>query len=485
MWTGGGADIITDGITFGGGTFGTFGTFDAFGTLTTIVCDAGIGIILGGICVIVGNKFGGGMFGGGKFIGCNGAGGGTPHWGPVENTCCRVSDSDDTNNVDDNEDSGNWFDDDDADNGDADDDGSDGSDDNDDDDDGDGDGDVIDEGSCKPVDINVEEEEEVVTEEDEEEIMEEVEQEAEEEDNDNKGGGGGGDDNNNDDDVDDDVEEDDKGANGFGEGSGGGKLCKLGDIVRDIWIFGGGILVFGTGWGGCTGRGGRGGGGGGGGRIVWGDGICIRGSPGRSSSLGKVLHIFFGGGIFDRFGGGILVTIFLILGDGTPVRCVIGWDAGEGTVDRFPFREINCGWLCCIRCPLEVTWLNERLASGLWDAGRLVGDGLEDELCLFSELFSQWISSLLRSFLFSQSLFLSLFLLRSLSCEISLVFSSFFSSNFKGNINSPFPVPLLLAIFLNWSKKLPSLANKLIVWDTGLSSSFLEENIAYLKEVII
>lgn len=75
---------------------------------------------------------------------------------------------------------------------------------------------------------------------------------------------------------------------------------------------------------GCTGRGRGGGGGGGGGRIVCGDDICIRGSPDRSSSLGKVLHILFGGGIFDKFGGGTLVTILLMLGDGTPVRCIIG-----------------------------------------------------------------------------------------------------------------------------------------------------------------
>lgn len=71
---------------------------------------------------------------------------------------------------------------------------------------------------------------------------------------------------------------------------------------------------------GCTGIGG----GGGGGRTVWGDVIGILGSPDWSSSLGKVLHILFGGGIFDKFGGGTLVTILLTLGDGTPVRYVIG-----------------------------------------------------------------------------------------------------------------------------------------------------------------
>lgn len=40
---GGGPDMIMDGITFGGGTFGTFGT------VTMIVCELAIGIMFGGI----------------------------------------------------------------------------------------------------------------------------------------------------------------------------------------------------------------------------------------------------------------------------------------------------------------------------------------------------------------------------------------------------------------------------------------------------
>ena len=162
----------------------------------------------------------------------------------------------------------------------------------------------------------------------------------------------------------------------------------------------------------------------------------------------------------------MLVAILLVLGDDTPVKCVIGWDMWEGIADRFPFWWKNCWWVCCVWCPLDVTWVNERLASGLWDTGCLIGDELEEELCLLSDAFSQ--SSFPRSFLFSQSLFLSLFFFRSFSCTFSSLFSIF-----KENVNSDFPVPLF-AIFLNWSKKLPSLANKLIVWDAvDLSSSFL------------
>lgn len=94
---GGGADIMTGGGTFGGGTFGMFGTFDAFRILTVIVCEPGIDIIFGGICVIVDNKLGGGIFGGGKFVGCNGPGGGTPHCCVVENIRCRGLDAVDVN----------------------------------------------------------------------------------------------------------------------------------------------------------------------------------------------------------------------------------------------------------------------------------------------------------------------------------------------------------------------------------------------------
>ena len=72
----------------------------AFGTLTVIVCEPGIGIIFGGICVIVDNKFGGGMFGGGKFVGCNGPGGGTPHCCAFGNIRCCVPDAVDVNVAD-------------------------------------------------------------------------------------------------------------------------------------------------------------------------------------------------------------------------------------------------------------------------------------------------------------------------------------------------------------------------------------------------
>lgn len=55
------------------------GTLDAFGTVTTIVCEGGMDIIFGGICVNVDNRLGGGIFGGGRFVGCRVAGGSTPH----------------------------------------------------------------------------------------------------------------------------------------------------------------------------------------------------------------------------------------------------------------------------------------------------------------------------------------------------------------------------------------------------------------------
>lgn len=139
---GGGPDIITGGITFGGG---TLETADAFGTPTTIVCEPGIGILFE-ICPSPGNKLGGGMFGGGKLVGCNGPEGPTPHWRPDE--------SDDTNSVVD-----------------------------------DADDEVVNaDGCCNVVDVN---------EEGRAAEVEEVEQE--EDGNDKSGGGGGGDDSSNDD----------------------------------------------------------------------------------------------------------------------------------------------------------------------------------------------------------------------------------------------------------------------------------------------
>lgn len=200
--TGGGADIITGGGTFGGGTFGMFGTFDAFRILTVIVCEPGIDIIFGGICVIVDNKLGGGIFGGGKFVGCKGPGGGTPHCCVVENIRCRGLDAVDVNEAE----------------------GVDGN--------GDNDNGVVNAGDddvngarCNVDGVNGEEDEEQVAEGVVEEVKEEEEEEEEEHD-DNES--------NVVDDNEDNVEVDIDGSGGGGGGGGGGKFCTLGGTVRPV-----------------------------------------------------------------------------------------------------------------------------------------------------------------------------------------------------------------------------------------------------------
>lgn len=83
--TGGGADIIMGVITLGGGTLATFGT------VTTMVCEPVIGIIVGGICDIGGRIFGGGILGGGILGGCKlvlHAGDGTLHCCGFCIMCC-------------------------------------------------------------------------------------------------------------------------------------------------------------------------------------------------------------------------------------------------------------------------------------------------------------------------------------------------------------------------------------------------------------
>lgn len=83
--TGGGADIIMDVITFGGGTLATLGT------VTTTAWEPVIGIMVGGICDIGGKMLGGGMLGGGIFGGCKLAlqtGGGTLHCCEFCIMCC-------------------------------------------------------------------------------------------------------------------------------------------------------------------------------------------------------------------------------------------------------------------------------------------------------------------------------------------------------------------------------------------------------------
>lgn len=90
--TGGGADIIMDVITFGGGTLATFGT------VTTMACEPVIGIIVGGICDIGGKMFGGGILGGGILGGCKlalHAGGGTLHCCGFCIMCCCAFDGED------------------------------------------------------------------------------------------------------------------------------------------------------------------------------------------------------------------------------------------------------------------------------------------------------------------------------------------------------------------------------------------------------
>lgn len=102
-----------------------------------------------------------------------------------------------------------------------------------------------------------------------------------------------------------------------------------------------------------------------------------------------------------------------------------------------------------MRCPLEGNWLKLRRASGLCEDACLVGDGLDEELCLLSEFLSHLESTLLRSLLFSQSLLMSLVFFLSLSCIVSAYLSSLLSSDFGGYIDSVRTVPLLFEIFLN------------------------------------